>query len=112
MQLKKMSFYVTGNVQDVMFRQTFIRAAHKRKLQGGATNDATDSARVHCTLIGDASAVDELIARLRSVKPINSWNAYVETLHVYDHFIALSEHQVTTDNVNQFNWSTSVDFYL
>ena len=110
--MKKISFYVTGNVQGVMFRQTFIRAAHKRKLTGGVSNEAKDPNRVHCSLAGEAAAIDEMINTLREGKPINSWNAYVETLHFYDHFIELSEHQVTTGNVNQYHWSPNVEFYL
>ncbi|MCP5244521.1 MAG: acylphosphatase [Burkholderiales bacterium] len=110
--MKKLSFYVTGNVQNVMFRQTFIRGAQKRKLKAGATNDANDRNRVHCSLAGDETAVDELINTLREGKPINSWNAYVEELHVLDCFIEISEHQVTTDNVNRFQWSPKVEFYL
>ncbi|MBX3628527.1 MAG: acylphosphatase [Nitrosomonas sp.] len=110
--MKKISFYVTGNVQGVMFRQTFLRAAKKRKLKGGASNDAQDHARVHCSLIGNEAAIDEMINKLRSGKPINSWNAYVEALHPHDHFIELSKHQVSTENINQFPWPPNVDFYL
>jgi len=110
--LKKISFYVIGNVQGVMFRQTFIHAAIKRKLKGGASNDAINQTLVHCSLIGEESIIEEMLSRLREGKPINTWNAYVSELHLYDHFIELSEHQVTTDNVNQFNWSRNVEFYL
>ncbi len=110
--MKKISFYVTGNVQGVIFRQTFLRAAKERKLKGGASNDARDHTRVHCSLSGDAAAIDELIHKLRSGKPINSWNAYVEELHLYDHFIELSEHQVSTAHSHPFAWPPNVDFYL
>ncbi|SES71107.1 Acylphosphatase [Nitrosomonas marina] len=110
--MKKISFYVTGNVQNVMFRQTFIRGAQQRKLAGGASNDAADTNRVHCSLVGDAAVIDEMIGKLQAGKPINSWQARVESLHVYDHFIELFEHQVTTDNVSRFNWSPNVEFYL
>ena len=110
--MNKISFYVTGNVQNVMFRQTFIRGAQKRELKGGASNDAKDPNRVYCSLEGDAAAIDEMINKLQSGKPINSWNAYVEALHYYNHFIEISEHQVTTDNVNQYHWSPNVEFYL
>lgn len=103
---------MTGNVQNVMFRQTFIRGAQQRKLEGGASNDAADTNRVHCSLVGDAAAIDEMIGKLQAGKPINSWQARVESLHVCDHFIELFEHQVTTDNVSRFNWSPNVEFYL
>ncbi|MCB1937188.1 MAG: acylphosphatase [Nitrosomonas sp.] len=108
----KLSFYVIGNVQNVMFRQTFVRAAIKRKLKAGASNDEQDLQRVHCSLSGDATIIDEMLSKLLEGKPINSWNAYVDELHQYDYFIELSEHQVTTDNVGQFNWSPNVEFYL
>ncbi len=110
--MKKVSFYVTGNVQNVMFRQTFIRGAQKRKIKGGATNDSKNHHLVHCSLAGKESVVDEMINKLREGKPINSWNAYVDELHLHDHFIAFSDHQVNTDNVNDYHWSSDVDFYL
>jgi acylphosphatase len=110
--LKKVSFYVTGNVQDVMFRQTFIRGALKRKITGGVTNDSANHHLVHCSLEGEESAVDEMINKLREGKPLNSWNAQVAELHFYDHFIEFSGHQVNTDNVDKYNWLPGVDFYL
>ena len=39
------SFEVHGKVQNVMFRQTFIRGAMKRHLSGGATNDPENERR-------------------------------------------------------------------
>lgn len=95
-----------------MFRQTFIRGAHKRKLEAGASNDTKHNDRVHCSLAGEEYAVDEMFSKLRKRKPINSWNAQVTALHFYHHFIEISEHQVTTENVNQFQWSPDVTFYL
>ncbi|SEQ85026.1 acylphosphatase [Nitrosomonas sp. Nm51] len=95
-----------------MFRQTFIRGAQQRELAGGASNDAKDPNRVHCSLAGNAAAIDEMIEKLQAGKPVNSWQARVEALHVYGHYIELSEHQVTTDNVNRFRWSPDVEFYL
>lgn len=110
--LKKVSFYVTGNVQGAMFRQTFVRGAQKRKIKGGATNDSRNHHLVHCSLEGEESVVEEMISKLREVKPLNSWNAQVNELHFYDHFIEFSDYQVTTDNVNDYHWSPDVDFYL
>ena len=110
--MKKISFYVTGNVQGVMFRQTFIRGSLKRKIEGGVTNDAKKHHVVHCSLTGDESAVDEMLNKLQEGKPINSWNAQVDELHFYDYFIEFSDHQVTTDNVDKYDWSPEVDFYL
>ena len=110
--MKKVSFYVTGNVQNVMFRQTFIRGSLKRKIKGGVTNDSKNHHLAHCSLEGEESVVDEMINKLREGKPINSWNAQVEELHLYNHFIEFSDHQVNTDNVDNYNWSPGVDFYL
>lgn len=103
---------MTGNVQNVMFRQTFIRGSLKRKIKGGVSNDSKDHRLVHCSLQGEASVVDEMINKLREGKPINSWNAQVNELHLYDHFIEFSDHQVNTDNVKKYNWTLGVDFYL
>lgn len=110
--MKKISFYVTGNVQGVMFRQTFIRGSLKRKIKGGVTNDSKDHHLVHCSLAGEKLAINEMLNKLRERKPINSWNAQVDELHLYDHFIEFSDHQVNTDNIDDYNWSSDVDFYL
>jgi acylphosphatase len=110
--LKKVSFYVTGNVQGAMFRQTFIRGAQKRKIKGGATNDSKDHHLVHCSLAGEESVVEEMMNKLREGNPLNSWNAQVDALHLHDHFIEFSDHQVNTDNVDNYHWSPEVDFYL
>lgn len=112
MILKQVSFYVTGKVQNVMFRQTFIRAAKNRKLKGGASNDAKNHQLVHCSLEGDDAIIDELIHQLKTVQPLNSWGAAVQGLQFYDNFIEFSNHQVTTDNVSGFNWAPDVIFYL
>lgn len=95
-----------------MFRQTFIRGSLQRKIKGGVTNDSKNHHLAHCSLEGEESVVDEMINKLREGKPINSWNAQVEELHLYNHFIELSDHQVNTDNVDNYNWSPGVDFYL
>lgn len=95
-----------------MFRQTFIRGSLKRKIKGGVTNDSHNHHLVHCSLEGEASAVDEMMNKLRQGKPINSWNAQVDELHLYDHFIEFSDHQVNTDNVDDYSWSPDVELYL
>ena len=43
----KKSFEVFGKVQGIMFRQTFIRGALKRKITGGVTNDSANHHMVH-----------------------------------------------------------------
>ena len=112
MILKQVSFYVTGKVQNVMFRQTFIRAAKNRKLKGGASNDAKNHQLVHCSLEGDDAVISELINKLKTGQPLNSWGAVVQVLQSYDQFIEFSNHQVTTENVSRFNWAPNVTFYI
>ncbi|KAJ8576919.1 hypothetical protein ON010_g2284 [Phytophthora cinnamomi] len=66
---------VRGKVQNVMFRQTVIRAMQKRGLEGGATNDRQDRNLVRMTLRGDPERMEGLVAALREGKPINDWGA-------------------------------------
>ncbi len=95
-----------------MFRQTFIRGAHNRKIKGGATNDSKNHHLVHCSLEGEELDVEEMVNKLREEKPLNSWNAQVNELHFHNDFIEFSNHQFTTDKANDYNWSPEVDFYL
>ena len=105
-------YKVIGNVQGVMFRQTLIRGALKRGLQAGATNLADGS--VSFVLKGEKEQIDEIINFLESGKVINSWKAKVEKLSELSEkdAIAFENHQVTTDNVDNFNWSEGVEMYL
>lgn len=108
-----MNYYkVIGNVQGVMFRQTLIRGALKRGLQAGATNLSDGS--VSFVLNGEESQIEEIILFLKSGKVINSWKAQVEQLLVLpeEDGILFEDHQVTTDNVDNFNWSEGVEMYL
>ena len=102
----------TGRVQGVMFRQTFVRALQKRALAGGASNSAHRRDEVTFTVEGVGEAVEELIARLGSRQPLNSWGARVESMELLDEVIPVERHQVTTANVDDFAWSPGVDFYL
>ncbi len=106
------NFTVTGLVQGVMFRQTFIRAAQKRNLRGAASNMPNGS--VCCLLSGDSEEIEELQQKLRSGERLNSWKAAVDHLTIIPaaQAIPYSQHQVTTDNVDSFNWSSDVDMYL
>eukprot|EP01122_Echinamoeba_exundans_P014742 TRINITY_DN6732_c0_g1_i1.p2 TRINITY_DN6732_c0_g1~~TRINITY_DN6732_c0_g1_i1.p2 ORF type:complete len:100 (+),score=16.53 TRINITY_DN6732_c0_g1_i1:23-301(+) len=74
-------FTVKGRVQQVMFRQTLIRAALKRNLRGGATNSKRDRNEVTFTLEGDGSKIDEIVNFMKTGKPPNSWGAQVEKKH-------------------------------
>ena len=105
-------FRVTGRVQGVMFRQTLIRAAQTRRIQGGASNLPDGS--VACFLSGASERIDEILEGLRSGKEINSWGARVEALSLLEasNGIAFDRHQVTTGNVDTFRWSGGVDMFL
>jgi len=105
-------FSVAGKVQGVMFRQTLIRAAQKRGLDGAASNlpDST----VSCYLSGPKEKIDDVLDGLKSGRPINTWGAQVTELNLLDaeNGIAFQEHQVTTSNVDSFNWSAGVEMFL
>ena len=105
-------FRVLGRVQGVMFRQTFIRAAQKRGLTGAATNLPDGS--VSCFLSGSEGQINEILEGLRSGREINSWGARVEQLIPLDpaEGLAFEKHQVTTANVDAFNWSPDVKMHL
>ncbi len=105
-------FRVLGRVQGVMFRQTFIRAAQKRGLTGAATNLPDGS--VSCYLSGSEEQINEILDGLRSGREINSWGARVEQLIPLPpgKGLAFDKHQVTTANVDAFNWSPDVKMHL
>ncbi|OFZ13020.1 MAG: hypothetical protein A2X86_09360 [Bdellovibrionales bacterium GWA2_49_15] len=103
---------VKGKVQGVMFRQTFIRALLKRQLLGGVSNDPREHDRVSFTIQGDEQKISEVLERLISVVPLNSWGASVTHLELLGAAIPIEQHQVTTANVDNFRWTQSVEFYL
>lgn len=106
------SYAVFGLVQRVMFRQTFIRGLIKRGLKGGATNDHRDASRVTLTIEGPREQAQELVEELAKIAPLNSWGAKVDRWEELTDSIEIHKHQVTTENVDQFNWSDGVEFYF
>ena len=105
-------FDVYGKVQNVMFRQTFIRGALKRQLSGGATNDPENRGRVLCILEGEEREVEDYILFLGEKKVINSWGATVEKIVQTGEEKHLEDYEVTTKNVDHFNWSPNVEMYV
>ena len=103
---------VRGTVQNVMFRQTFIRALQKKGLRGGATNNTTDSNEVLFTMEGDRQLILDLENKLKTKEKLNSWGALVEEFQELSEIIPIEEHQVTTENVDNFKWSPNVEMYL
>ena len=108
----KKSFIVYGKVQGVMFRQTFIQGLLKRKLSGGATNNNDPEKTVSITIEGNKKEIETTIADLKIIKVINSWNASIENIKEHNEIIEFDDHQVTTENVDQFKWSSGVEFYF
>ncbi|OUR99818.1 hypothetical protein A9Q84_01975 [Halobacteriovorax marinus] len=107
------SFQVIGKVQGIMFRQTFIRACLQRNIHAGATNDPSDRNLVTCSVEASEDAViEKLIEDLTNLEKLNSWGAHVESLKVLKDSVAITKHEVTTDNVDNFNWSPDVEFFL
>eukprot|EP00730_Choanoeca_flexa_P017035 TRINITY_DN8152_c0_g1_i1.p2 TRINITY_DN8152_c0_g1~~TRINITY_DN8152_c0_g1_i1.p2 ORF type:complete len:113 (+),score=13.36 TRINITY_DN8152_c0_g1_i1:55-393(+) len=112
MAIVSRSFAARGKVQRVMFRQTLIRAAQSRKLKAGASNIKTDKSLVHFTLVGEQSKIEEITTFMQSGRPLNSWGATVTSLESIPDPSVFSNHQVTTDNVDKFNWNPNVTMYL
>ena len=106
------SFEVHGKVQNVMFRQTFIRGAMKRHLSGGATNDPENERRVFCILEGEEKMVEDYIIFLEKKKLINSWHATVEKIIRIKGEKPLEDYEVTTRNVDHFNWNSDIEMYV
>ncbi|KAI9910892.1 hypothetical protein PsorP6_011122 [Peronosclerospora sorghi] len=105
---------VRGKVQNVMFRQTVIRAMQKRGLEGGATNDSHDKNLVQMTLRGDPERIQDLIAVLREGKPINDWGAQPTSVEDVssEQGMTLEAHQVTTANVDKHKWNPNVKMFI
>ena len=101
-----------GKVQGVMFRKTLILGAQKRGLKAGATNDPKDENCVHFSVDGEESSIKNLLASMMLLPTLNSWGAKPEHLIPADDFISLEDHQVTTENINQLEFTSGVEFYL
>lgn len=104
-------FIVYGKVQGVMFRQTLIRAAQKRNLEAGATN-SDDGKNVEFCLSGDEKMIQEIIDFLKSGQDINSWSPKINEVQELPSGKSISEHEVSTDNVDNFKWSTDIEMFL
>ena len=106
------SFKVYGKVQGVMFRQTFIRGLIKRGLDGGATNINDQEKTVNITIVANNSdTIGSIIETICEIRVINSWDATVEKISEIP-LIELNNHEVTTSNVDDHQWSSGVEFYF
>lgn len=104
-------FTVEGKVQGVMFRQTLIRGAQKRNLKAGATN-SSDGLKVDFSLAGENEKIQEIIDFLKSGTSINSWNPEIKVVHEYPKGKSVTDHEVNTENVDEFKWSTDIKMFL
>ncbi|KAL9642028.1 hypothetical protein ABK040_004081 [Willaertia magna] len=105
-------FFARGKCQNVMFRQTIVRGMISHGLEGGASNSDKDKQLVHITLHGDSETIDTFVNKLKTTKPLNSWGASLNDLEENPNPISMEEHQVTTNNVDNFKWNKNVEFYL
>jgi acylphosphatase len=105
-------FQAKGKVQNVMFRQTLMRAAQRRGLEAGATNHTHERNQVLFSLRGADDKINEIIDFMRSGKPLNSWGARVDEVKEIQTNKRLEDHEVTTHNVDAFQWREGVEMYL
>jgi len=89
-----------------------MRACINRGLTAGASNDGTNRSRVTFTIEGANDKIDEIVNYMKTGKPLNSWGARVDRVIELDKGLSIDEHQVTTKNVDQFNWKKNVEFYI
>jgi len=94
-----------------MFRQTFIRAAIHRGLHAGATNTSNHDI-VTFTIEGKDDAVKDFVNQIETLTELNSWGAHTDTVTELSDVVPFTEHQVTTENVDEFEWSPGVAFFL
>ena len=105
-------YVARGIVQNVMFRQTIIRAAQSRGLVAGATNDKSDRTAVFLAFQGEMNKIEALVEEMASKKKLNNWGAQVETIERVASDDAPLNYEVNTSNVDSFNWRSDVKFYI
>ena len=110
MSNQRIRIIVTGKVQGVFFRQSLKIKAKKNEIFGWVKN--LKDGRVEAILEGDEEKINELLEKLASLPKLNSWDAKVEELSILEEIIPIKNHHVTTKNVDDFNWSPGVEFYL
>ncbi|EQC45405.1 acylphosphatase [Bacteriovorax sp. Seq25_V] len=108
----KVSFYVYGRVQAVMFRKTFCYGAIARKLEAGATNDRQNRERVLCSVCGDSDNIQQFLEELQTLDTLNSWGAKVLNIEVLEEFHDLEKHEITTTNVDHKPRTQDIEFFL
>lgn len=103
---------VKGKVQHVVFRQAVMRAAIKRNVVAGATNDESDPDRVEISLQGPKDKVQEIVDGLKSGKPLNSFGAHCTSVEILSNGKDPLEHETNTAKFDMTRRDGSCEFYL
>ena len=109
---KSLYLVVRGIVQNVMFRQTVIRACKKLGITAGATNNPSERDRVDVSLFGKEDKMKELVDKLRKADKLNSWGAQVSDIFEVESGEMPLNHKVNTENIDSFNWNPNCEFYI
>lgn len=107
----KISFYVIGNVQAVMFRKTFCFGAKKRKLLAGATNHHLERNKVLCSVCGERDIVNTFLQDLTGRK-LNSWGAFVDSIELLEEFVEIAKHEYDSDSLEPKLLNKDIEYYL
>lgn len=105
-------FKATGKVQDIMFRQTLMRGVLKRGLEAGASNCHKDRNTAYFCLKGREDKIRVFIEEIGSGKILNSWGCKIDKIEEISQEKDFHSYQVTTDNVDNFNWNPDITLYL
>jgi len=105
-------FKARGKVQGIMFRQTFIRGAQKRCLAAGASNCREDRGTAFFCLRGVKGEIEKFITLLKSGIELNNWGCKIEEIEELYIEKSLNDYEVTTENVDKFNWNPNITLYL
>ena len=110
---RKPYFYIfKGIVQNVMFRQTFLRACLKLDIDAGATNHPIEKDRCDLTLFGTESNVNNLMSKIILGKWLNSWGAKVEKIEIIENGIPPYDHSINTGNIKKMAYNENIEFYI
>lgn len=101
-----------GNVQGVMFRQTILKVAKNLGLTAGATNCYYDPERVDISLQGEENKLRLFFDKLKPGKELNSWGAKIDNFEYLDNGRRPLDHQINTNNFQDFNWRQDITFYV
>ena len=105
-------FKAKGKVQNIMFRQSLVRGLEKRGLEGGASNCSRDRNTAYFCLKGDHDKIEKLIDFLKSGIKLNNWDCHIKEITELSIDKSLKNYEVTTENVNNFNWNPNIIMYL